>query len=106
MLHLVGETIDARLAHHRARTGTLTPLVGRVHVESDSGIETVIPGHAVHIARHLYPSGYVSSASSLLLGPAPDGRLFISGRRNQHTPLRTLEITQNTAPQIPSTALP
>ena len=47
---------------------------------------------------------YLSSASSLLLGPAPDGRLFISGRRNQRTRLRTLEIIQNKAPENPSIA--
>ena len=104
MLHLVGETIDAKRAHYLARAGTLTPLVRGVYVESDNGIEAAILGHAVRIARYLYPSAYLSSASSLLLGPAPDGRLFISGRRNQRTRLRTLEIVQNTAPERPSTA--
>ena len=104
MLHLVGETIDAKLAHRRARAGTLTQLVRGIYVESDSDIETVILSHAVRIARYLYPSAYLSSASSLLLGPAPDGRLFISGRRNQRTRIRGLEIVQNTAPQHPSTA--
>ena len=104
MLHLVGETIDAKRAHHRARAGTLTPLIRGVYVENDGDIETVILGHAVRIARYLYPSAYLSSASSLLLGPAADGRLFISGRRNQRTRLRTLEIVQNTAPETPSTA--
>ena len=104
MLHLVGETINAQVAHHRARAGTLTQLVRGIYVESDSDIETVILSHAVRIARYLYPSAYLSSASSLLLGPAPDGRLFISGRRNQRTRLRGLEIVQNTAPQHPSTA--
>lgn len=104
MLHLVGETIDAKRAHYRARAGTLTPLVRGVYVESESDIETVILGHAVRIARYLYPSAYLSSASALLLGPAPDGRLFISGRRNQRTRLRTLEIVQNTAPENPSIA--
>ncbi len=104
MLHLVGETIDAKRAYHRAQAGTLIPLVRGVYVESDSDTETVILGHAVRIARYLYPNAYLSSASALLLGPAPDGRLFISGRRNQRTRLRTLEIVQNTAPQNPSTA--
>ena len=104
MLHLVGETIDAKSAHYRARAGTLLPLVRGVYVESDSDIETVILGHAVRIARYLYPRAYLSSASSFLLGPAPDGRLFISGRRNQRTRIRTLEIVQNTAPQNPSVA--
>ncbi len=104
MLHLVGETTDARSAHYRARAGTLVQLIRGVYVESDSDIETVILGHAVRIARYLYSSAYLSSASSLLLGPTPDGRLFISGRRNQRTRIRTLEIIQNTAPETPSTA--
>ena len=104
MLHLVGETIDAKRAYHRAQAGALTQLVRGVYVESDGDAETVIFGHAVRIARYLYPNAYLSSASAILLGPAPDGRLFISGRRNQRTRLRTLEIIQNTAPQNPSTA--
>ncbi len=103
MLHLVGETIDAKRAHYRARAGTLIQLVRGVYVESDSDMQAVILGHAVRIARYLYPSAYLSSASSLLLGPAPDGRLFISGRRNQRTRLRPLEIVQITAPRNPST---
>jgi serine/threonine-protein kinase HipA len=48
---------------------------------------------------------YLSSASAVLLAPTPDGRLFISGRRNQRTRLRTLEIVQNEAPPHPSTAV-
>jgi hypothetical protein len=44
-----------------------------------------------------------NSASAVLLGPTPDGRLFISGRRNQRTRLRTLEIIQNVVPAHPST---
>ena len=104
MLHLVGETIDAKRAHQRAHAGSLIPLIRGVYVESNSDTETVILGHAVRIARYLYPNAYLSSASALLLGPAPDGRLFVSGRRNQRTRLRTLEIVQNTAPQNPSTA--
>ena len=45
----------------------------------------------------------MSSASAVLLGPALDGRLFISGQRNQRTRLRTLEIVQNKTPAHPST---
>lgn len=103
-IHLVGETIDAKRAHHRAQAGELTQLVRGVYVESDSNIETEILGHAVRVAHYLYPNAYLSSASAVLLGPAPDGRLFISGRRNQRTRLRTLEIIQNEAPPNPSTA--
>jgi hypothetical protein len=42
--------------------------------------------------------------SAVLLEPARDGRLFISGRHNQSTRLRRLEIIQNEAPVHPSAA--
>jgi len=103
-IHLVGETIDAKRAHHRAQAGELIQLVRGVYVEHDADVETAILGHAVRIAHYLYPNAYLSSASAVLLGPSPDGRLFISGRRNQRTRLRTLEIIQNEAPAHPSTA--
>lgn len=50
----------------------------------------------------LYPAAYLSSASAALLGPTLDGRLFLGGRRNQRTRLRTLEIVQTQAPPKPS----
>ncbi|GLS40213.1 hypothetical protein GCM10010869_58100 [Mesorhizobium tianshanense] len=103
-IHLVGETIDAKRAHHRAQAGELIQLVRGVYIEHDADAEMAILGHAVRIAHYLYPNAYLSSASAVLLGPAPDGRLFISGRRNQRTRLRTLEIIQNEAPAHPSTA--
>jgi len=103
-IQLVGETIDAKRAHHRAQAGELIQLVRGVYVEHDADVETAILGHAVRIAHYLYPNAYLSSASAVLLGPSPDGRLFISGRRNQRTRLRTLEIIQNEAPAHPSTA--
>jgi serine/threonine-protein kinase HipA len=40
----------------------------------------------------------------VLLGPTRDGRLFLAGRRNQRTRLRSLEIIQNEAPAHPSTS--
>lgn len=101
-VHLVGETIGARRAYQRAQTGELTQLVRGVYVDQDGDIEDVILGHAVRIAHYLYPNAYLSSASAALLAPTPDGRLFISGRRNQRTRLRTLEIVQNEAPAHPS----
>ncbi len=104
MLHLAGETINAKQAHRRARAGALMQLVRGVYIESGSDAEAVVFGHAVRIARYLYPHAYLSSASAFLLGPAPDGRLFVSGRRNQRTRIHTLEIIQNTAPPHPSTA--
>lgn len=103
LMHLVGETIDAKRAHLRAQAGELVQLVRGVYVDSTDDIEATIFGHAVRIARYLYPAAYLSSASANLLGPTPDGRLFISGRRNQRTRLQTLEIVQNEAPPHPST---
>lgn len=103
MLHLVGETIDAKRAHLRAQAGELIQLVRGVYVDADGDAETTVLGHAVRIARYLYPTAYLSSASAVLLGPTPDGRLFITGRRNQRTRLRSLEIIQNEAPAHPST---
>lgn len=103
-LQLVGETIDAKRAHLRAQAGELIPLVRGVYVDQVGDVEATVLGHAVRIARYLYPTAYLSSASAHMLGPTPDGRLFISGRRNQRTRLRTLEIVQNEAPPHPSTA--
>lgn len=104
-IHLVGETIDAKQAHQRAQAGELIQLVRGVYVDHDGDAEASILGHAVRIAHYLYPNAYLSSASAVLLAPTPDGRLFISGRRNQRTRLRTLEIVQNQAPAHPSTAI-
>lgn len=104
-IHLVGETIDAKRAHQRAQAGELIQLVRGVYVDHDGDAEATILGHAVRIAHYLYPNAYLSSASAVLLAPTPDGRLFISGRRNQRTRLRTLEIVQNQAPAHPSTAI-
>ena len=103
-IHLVGETIDAKKAHQRAQTGDLIQLVRGVYVDRESDTEAMIMSHAVRIAHYLYPNAYLSSASAVLLAPTPDGRLFLSGRRNQRTRLRTLEIVQNEAPAHPSIA--
>ncbi len=105
VLHLVGETIDAKRAHLRAQAGELTQLVRGIYVDATDDIEATVLGHAVRIARYLYPAAYLASASASLLGPTPDGRLFISGRRNQRTRLRMLEIVQNEAPTQPSTVV-
>ncbi|OYX60504.1 MAG: phosphatidylinositol kinase [Novosphingobium sp. 32-60-15] len=104
-IQLVGETIDARRAHQRAQGGELIQVVRGVYVDQDADIEEAILDHAVRIAHYLYPTAYLSSASAVLLAPTPDGRLFISGRRNQRTRLRTLEIIQNEAPANPSIAI-
>ncbi len=101
-LYLVGETINARRAHLQARAGVLLQVTRGVYVPAAGDVEATILRHAVRIAHYLYPNAYLSSASALLLGPTRDGRLFVSGRRNQRTRLRTLEIIQNEAPPHPA----
>ncbi len=101
-LHLVGETIDKVRAHYGAETGKLLQLHRGVYVGADDEVEPTVLKHAVRIARYLYPKAYLSAASAALLGPTPDGRLFLSGRRKQRTRIRSLEIIQNEAPRHPS----
>jgi serine/threonine-protein kinase HipA len=101
-LHLVGETIDKTRSHYRAETGKLIQLMRGIYVDADDDIETTVLRHAVRIAKYLYPQAYLSAASAVLLGPTPDGRLFLSARRKQRTRIRALEIIQNEAPAHPS----
>src|SRR3977135_2447282 len=101
-LHLVGETIDAKRAHGRAQQGELVQLIRGVYLERADPADALVLRHAVRIAHYLYPQAYLSSASAVLLGPTRDGRLFLGGRRNQRTRLRSLEIVQNEAPAHPS----
>lgn len=103
-IHLVGETIDAKQAHLRAQVGDLIQLVRGVYVTQGADVDQTVLAHAVRIAHYIYPNAYLASASAFLLAPTEDGRLFISGRRNQRTRLRTLEIVQNQAPEHPATA--
>ncbi|WP_312217528.1 HipA domain-containing protein [Sphingobium yanoikuyae] len=103
-IHLVGETIDAKRAHQRAQAGEFVQLMRGIYVDHCVDADATIMNHAIRIAHYLYPHAYLSSASAVLLAPTPDGRLFISGRRNQRTRLRSLEIVQNEAPSHPSTA--
>ena len=100
-LHLVGETLDAKRAHQRAKAGELVPLVRGVYLDPGD-IDAAVMGHAVRIARYLYPKAYLASASAVLLGPTSGGKLYIAGARNQRTRLRGLEIVQNEAPAHPS----
>jgi serine/threonine-protein kinase HipA len=100
-LHLVGETLDARRAHRHAQAGELVPLVRGVYADPGD-VDATVLDHAVRIARYLYPRAYLSSISAQLLGPTRDGKLYISGARNQRTRLRSLEIVQNEAPDQPS----
>ena len=103
-IHLVGETLDAKRAHQRAQAGEIIQLFRGVYVDDGNDADAAVLDHAIRIAHYLYPNAYLSSASAALLAPTPDGRLFISGRRNQRTRLRSLEIVQNEAPPHPSTA--
>jgi hypothetical protein len=100
-LYLVGETIDGRAPTgvHKHLKSQLTR--GVYIARADGDAEPL--RYAVRIAHYLYPQAYLSSTSALTLGPTSDGRLFLSGRRNQRTRLRALEIVQNAAPTRAST---
>lgn len=101
-LYLVGENIDALTAHRKARNGKLIQITRGVYIAGEAGAEQIIHEHAARIAHYLYPAAYLSSASAMSLGPTADGRLFLSGRRNQRTRLRGLDIVQTKAPPKPS----
>jgi serine/threonine-protein kinase HipA len=102
-LHLVGETLDKRSAHAAAQAGVLVALVRGVYVDAGDDIDKTVMEYAVRIATYLYPNAFLSGASAVRLAPTNDGRLFLSGRRNQRTRIRALEIIQNQAPSHPST---
>jgi len=101
-LYLVGETIDKARSHYQAETGKLVQLMRGIYADVGDDIDATVLRHAIRIAKYLYPRTYLSAASAGLLGPTRDGRLFLSGRRNQRTRIRALEIVQNEAPRHPS----
>jgi len=101
-LHLVGEQLDKSRSHYRAETGKLVQLVRGVYVDAGDDIDATVLQHAVRIAKYLYPAAYLSAASAVTLAPTRDGRLYVSGRRNQRTRIRALDIIQNEAPRDPS----
>ncbi len=103
-IHLVGETIDKTRSHYLAETGKLVQLMRGIYVDAQDDIDQTVLSHAVRIARYLYPRAYLSAASAVLLGPTPDGRLYLTGQRVQRTRIRALEIIQNKAPARPSVA--
>lgn len=103
-LHLVGDTIDKTRSHYLAETGKLVQLMRGIYVDAQDDIDQTVLSHAVRIARYLYPKAYLSAASAVLLGPTPEGRLYLSGQRIQRTRIRALEIIQNRAPARPSVA--
>ncbi|MEP2202476.1 MAG: hypothetical protein ABJI65_06335, partial [Tateyamaria sp.] len=104
MLYLVGENLDKTRAHYQAETGKIVQLMRGIYVDADADADANVLKHAIRIARYLYPRAYLSAASAILLAPTRDGRLFISGPRNQRTRIRALEIIQNAAPDHPSVA--
>jgi len=103
-LHLIGETLDKARGHYGAETGKLVQLLRGIYVDAGDDADATALHHAIRIARYLYPKAYLSAASAALLGPTPDGRLFLSARRRQRTRIRALEIVQNEAPRHPSVA--
>jgi serine/threonine-protein kinase HipA len=100
-LYLVSENVDAQTAFRRSRVGELIQIIRGVYVDANADADATLRAHAVRIAHYLYPAAYLSSASAALLGPTLDGRLFLGGRRNQRTRLRSLEIVQTQAPPKP-----
>ena len=104
MLYLIGENLDKDRAHYQAETGKLVQLMRGIYVDADADIDAIVLRNAVRIAHYLYPKAYLSAASATLLAPTRDGRLFISGKRNQRTRIRSLEIIQNVAPDQPAVA--
>ena len=103
MLYLVGETIDKHRAQYGMETGRLVQIMRGIYVASEDDADAVLFDHALRIAAYLYPSTYLCGASAEQLVPTPDRRLFLSGRRNARTRLRTLEIVQTRAPDAPET---
>lgn len=103
-LYLVGENVDKHRSNYLAETGKAIQLMRGIYVDSSTNIEGTILRHAVRIAKYLYPRAYLSAASAVLLGPTPEGKLYISGPRIQRTRIRNLEIIQNKAPASPSLA--
>lgn len=102
-LHFVGDTLDRYRAYALGQSGELVSLVRGIYADAGDDIDAAVVAHAARIAHYLYPTAYLSSASAVQLAATPDGRLFISGRRNQRTRIRGLEIIQNVAPPHAST---
>ncbi len=102
-LHLVGDNIDKARSHSQAEKGRLVQLMRGIYVDAGDDIDATVLRHAVRIAHYLYPQAYLAAASAMQLVPTRDGRLYLSGKRNQRTRIRSLEIVQNLAPKQPST---
>jgi transcriptional regulator with XRE-family HTH domain len=95
--------LRAEIIAHRA--GTTRQTVAKFEQgDPPVKIPTYVLRHAIRIVRYLDPRAYLSAASAFQLAPMRNGRLFISGPRNQRTRIRTLEINQNAAPDQPAVA--
>ena len=103
MLHLVGETIDKHRVQYGMETGRLVQIMRGIYIASEDDADAVLFDHALRIAAYLYPRTYLCGPSAERLAPTPDRRLFLNGRRNARTRLRTLEIVQTRAPDAPET---
>ena len=101
MLYLVGENIDKHRAYRLAKQNHLTPIMRGIFVESSSNIDEVLLRNSIRISNYLYPKTYLSGVSAETLSPTMDGRLFLTGKRNQKTRLRSLIIVQTKAPNKP-----
>ena len=101
MLYLVGENIDKHRAYRLAKQDKLVPIMRGILVESTSNIDEVILKNSIRISNYLYPKAYLSGVSAETLSPTMDGRIFLSGKRNQKTRLRSLVIVQTQAPDKP-----
>lgn len=102
-LYLVAVNIDRQTAHARAQDGGLTRITQGIYVDADADVSRVVMEHALRIATFLYPKTYLAGITAQIRRPTEDGRLFLSGKRNQRTRIREFEIIQNVAPDAPST---
>ncbi|MDE0531994.1 MAG: hypothetical protein OXI01_11190 [Albidovulum sp.] len=103
MLHLVGETLDKHRAQYGTANGNLVRILRSNYVGAEAYADAVLFDHALRIVAYLYPNTYLCGASAENLAPTSDGHLFLSGRRNARTRLRSLEIVQTRAPDSPET---
>lgn len=101
-LYLAGQTLDKARCHTLAASGRLVRLMRGIYVDFTDDIDATVLRHGVRIAKYLYPHTYLSAASAVLRAPTADGRLYLSGQRNQRTRIRALQIIQNTSPSKPS----
>ena len=101
-LLIVGENLDRHTAFRWAEQGKVVQLVRGIYATAEADIDHLVPAHALRIAHHLYPRAYLAGASARRMTMTAGGKLYLSGRRNQRTRIRGLEIVQNVASASPS----